>query len=588
MFDPTYRPPGIYELEPELTISQPILRERGLVGFIGLAERGPLDVPVRIVDINQFYEIYGNLDENTYLEPAVQAFFQNGGAECYVLRIAHVDPRKPGEIATLASNRLLTAGGKPSLDVYAINEGAWANVVNVETFPSEQIAQTFLTLDLKKGQTSATVKSTHGIARGSILRVYDEDGNEEILEVANIEGRVVHFQPLQKVKMNHPSSAPTYLEPIEFGIRVSYLGRDESFDNLSPGVRAPNYFETAVNSQSAIIQVADRNETLPGLDTIPALDSRVQLSGGQDGLHGVTPDDFMGKDLGPGERSGLAAFEIIEDVDVLCIPDLMWAYTNSTGFNSLKDIEVVQQALVTQCENQRDRFCILDLPNGSSPDTALQWRQLFDTAYAAFYFPWVQVDNGQTPLLVPPSGIVSGVYARCDLNIGLHKAPANEELLGALDVAISLNETDVGVLNNHGINCIRSFNARGIRVWGARTTSSDPMQRYITVRRVMSAAIRTLQSDLQWVMFEPNNPALWKKILRNISYFLYTLWQNGYLKGGTPEQAFFVKCDEDNNPIESRERGYVVIDVGLAPVRPAEFVFFRVVQENELSTAGHA
>jgi hypothetical protein len=584
MINPTYRPPGLYEEQSEQTYTPLALREQGIVGFMGLSQRGPLNIPVRLEDFSKFKEIFGILDEPTYLEDSVKSFFENGGEQCYVLRVAHLDPRSPGELATLATARFNDANKKPTILIDAKNEGDWGNSIRVEAFAPQQQPQTFLTLDMKKGQNEATVKSTHGIDRGSLLRIYDDDGNEEVLEVAEIEGRVVRFMSDTPASFDHASSAPTYLEPVLFGIRAEYLGQVENFDNLSFGPRASNYFEQVINANSEFISTRNLQSSSSSPQNLPAFGEQAILNGGRDGFHGVVPGDFIGMVSEPGARFGLKAFEILEDVDILCIPDLMWAHKNSTGFNSLKDIEVVQQAMITQCEEQRDRFCILDLPNGTSPDAALQWRQLFDSPYGAFYFPWIKANNTSTDELMPPSGFIAGVFARCDTTFGLHKAPANEEIVGALDVGIELTDGDIGTLNHHGINCIKAFPARGIRVWGARTISSDAMQRHIPVRRVMSGVIRAMTTDLQWVVFEPNTPNLWKKVLRNVSIFLYNMWTNGYFKGERPEDAFFVQCDENNNPTDVRERGMVIVDVGIAPVRPAEFVMFRVVQENELNT----
>jgi hypothetical protein len=583
MLNPSTRPPGIYEDRGESRYTSLVLRERGVVAFVGMAQRGPLNLPVKLFDFTKFREIYGALDEPTFLASSVESFFENGGVECYVLRVAHSDPRRPGELAALGSVRLHDKKMVNTIVLNAINEGEWGNSIQVEVTRPQQVPRTFLTLDLKKGQMEATLKSTHGISRGTQLRVFDDDGNQEILEVASIKGRVVTFAPETVPQINHSSSAPSYVEPVLFGLYISYLGKTENFEKLSFSKRAPNYFESLINIQSELIRVTNLESSTTGPDNLPVNGQKVVLSGGADGLHGVTPEDFLGMNQGPDHRYGLAALEVIEDIDMLCCPDLMWAYENSTGFNSLKDIEVVQQAMVTQCEVLRDRFSILDIPNGSSPSAALQWRQLFDSAYGAFYFPWILVKTQQGDQMVPPSGMVAGIYARCDQAIGLHKAPANEELRSALDVAVDLSDVDAGTLNQQGINCIRPFPARGIRVWGARTASSNAQHRYITVRRITSAVIRSMYHDLQWVVFEPNTPNLWKKVMRNVSYFLYDLWKRGYFKGDSPEKAFFVKCDEENNSPDTRDQGMVIVDVGISPVRPAEFVMFRIVQESEQS-----
>ncbi|MEX1103905.1 MAG: phage tail sheath C-terminal domain-containing protein, partial [Dehalococcoidia bacterium] len=199
------------------------------------------------------------------------------------------------------------------------------------------------------------------------------------------------------------------------------------------------------------------------------------------------------------------------------------------------------------------------------------------------YYPWVQVPNqnpnaSSTTMLMPPSGHMAGIWARSDGERGVHKAPANEVARGVLGLALNVTHAEQGVLNPVGINCIRAFPGRGIRVWGARTLSSDPSWRYLNVRRLFNYVEESIQNGTQWVVFEPNDYALWQRVKRDISAFLKRVWMSGALFGATPEEAFFVKCDAENNPPELRDVGQLVIDIGLAPVKPAEFVIFRISQ----------
>ncbi|MCE7929694.1 MAG: phage tail sheath family protein, partial [Chloroflexi bacterium CFX7] len=199
------------------------------------------------------------------------------------------------------------------------------------------------------------------------------------------------------------------------------------------------------------------------------------------------------------------------------------------------------------------------------------------------YYPWIQVAN-PTPgaasptILVPPSGHMAGIWARSDGERGVHKAPANEVIRGVIGLPINITSSEQGQLNPAGINCIRSFPGRGIRVWGARTLSSDPAWRYLNVRRLFNYVEKSLENGTQWVVFEPNDYALWQRVKRDVSAFLKRVWMDGALFGQTPEEAFFVKCDAENNPPETRDVGQLIIDVGIAPVKPAEFVIFRISQ----------
>jgi phage tail sheath protein FI len=204
----------------------------------------------------------------------------------------------------------------------------------------------------------------------------------------------------------------------------------------------------------------------------------------------------------------------------------------------------------------------------------------------AYYFPWVSMYDtaADAKVFAPPSGGICGVYSRVDSQRGVHKAPANEIFRTALGLKYSLTDAEQELLNPRGINCIREFPGRGIRVWGARTVSSNPEWRYVNVRRLFCMVEQAIQNGTNWVVFEPNTRDLWKKITRNLTSFLLNTWKSGALFGDTPEEAFYVRCDDELNPPESIDAGYVVVEVGLAPAKPAEFVVFRVSQktlENE-------
>jgi Bacteriophage tail sheath protein len=214
-----------------------------------------------------------------------------------------------------------------------------------------------------------------------------------------------------------------------------------------------------------------------------------------------------------------------------------------------------------------------------------EWRQNqagYDSKYGALYYPWLAVTNplggDGANLLVPPSGHIAGIYARTDEERGVHKAPANSVVLGAVDLELNVTKGEQDTLNPVGINCIRAFPGQGIRVWGARTLASDPAWRYVNVRRLFNYVEASIEAGTQWVVFEPNDQDLWARVRRDISAFLRRVWHSGALFGATPEQAFYVKCDEELNPPEVRDVGQLIIEVGMAPVKPAEFVIFRISQ----------
>ena len=276
------------------------------------------------------------------------------------------------------------------------------------------------------------------------------------------------------------------------------------------------------------------------------------------------------------------------------------ATTALTGFQAIDEIALVavpgaydadtQLAVIEHCETMGDRFAILDGAPASETDMwiADEIRQVRDSNYAALYFPWIVVFDpaaaaasppGDTRLTVPPSGHVAGIYARVDTERGVHKAPANERVRGALALEARLGRADQDGLNPAGINVIRELNG-AITVWGARTLGGDANGewKYVSVRRLFLYLRESIDEGTQWVVFEPNTPALWSKITRNVTAFLTNVWRAGALFGNTPAEAFYVRCDAATNPPELRDLGQVVTEVGVAVARPAEFVIFRLSQ----------
>jgi phage tail sheath protein FI len=213
---------------------------------------------------------------------------------------------------------------------------------------------------------------------------------------------------------------------------------------------------------------------------------------------------------------------------------------------------------------------------------------MYDSMFAAMYYPWIKVDNpaatgADTEIFVPPCGHMAGLWAQTDDTRGVWKAPANVVVRGALDVELPITKTEQGLLNPIGINCIRPFGTRGIRVWGARTLSSDSDWVYINVRRLFNMVETTILNGTQWVVFEPKDAKLWAGVKRTLNSFLRGLWRDGALFGATADQAFFVKCDAETNPPDSIDQGKLVVEVGIAPVKPAEFVIFRISQFKDQS-----
>jgi hypothetical protein len=282
-------------------------------------------------------------------------------------------------------------------------------------------------------------------------------------------------------------------------------------------------------------------------------------------------------------RAGLKSLEAFDEFDLLCAPDIMWPRQEGADLDKA-EVQQMQTAVLEHCYKQGDRFAILDaLPGASGPDVLEQRKGLAEAhkavTSAALYYPWVRVPDspGLPGRFVPPCGHVAGVIARSDLRVGVHKAPANEVLEGVLDLEVNLTNHEQGPLNVQGVNCLRVFPGRGIRVWGARTLSKEPFWRYVNVRRLFLTVGRWIERNMADVVFEPQSPRLWARIVRELSVYLEDLLRHGALKGRTPQEAFYVKCDAELNPPAVREAGMVITEIGLATAVPAEFVVVRLI-----------
>jgi phage tail sheath protein FI len=265
---------------------------------------------------------------------------------------------------------------------------------------------------------------------------------------------------------------------------------------------------------------------------------------------------------------------------MVVMPDIMGLAGEDGDDVQVRDL---QGKMISHCENMGDRMAILDCPEGLLPQEVLEWRMNtagYDSKFAALYYPWIEVMDPLTrkPMMVPPSGHVAGLWCRVDGERGVHKAPANEVVRGANGLGFQVTQAEQGGLNKVGINCIRAFPGRGIRVWGARTMSSDPEWRYINVRRLFNFVSESIMEGTQWSVFEPNDEKLWIQLRIAATNFLTRVWSDGALFGSTPAQAFYVKCDSETNPPEVIEAGQVICEIGIAPVKPAEFVIFRLSQ----------
>lgn len=531
---PEYKAPGVF-IEESNAGPRPIEGvSTTTAAFIGFAPTGPENTPVFIANWQQYCQQFGALDasgirdpfkDDYYLAPSVYAFFNNGGTRCYVVRL--VPQANPAGKKTLTT-RALKVPGKNSNAVSSLS------IVPKGDLTSDIVVDIQL--------QTAEVKPDSAKAKDAPVVPETDEGNEVL-----------------------------------FSLKVTRGGVQESFEKLSMSKKNPRNVADVVNRESALITVDEVLSTGAILDRNPAAGQYLLQAEQANLVQHVSSDDFRG-DLA--RRSGIDGLEIAEDVTMISVPDLMGAYQR--GQIDLDGVKGVQRALIDHCERVGNRMALLDTPPDLTPQQVRDWRNVevnFDTSCAAMYYPWITVDGaGGKPLNVPPSGFIAGIIARTDIERGVHKAPANVVVRGALRPTSQISKSEQEILNPIGVNCIREFPGLGVRVWGARTLSSDARWRYVPVRRLFNFVERSLERGTQWAVFEPNDEDLWFKVRRDISNFLTIVWRDGALFGLTPREAFYVKCDAELNPPEVRDVGIMQVEIAMAPVKPAEFVVMRFSQ----------
>ncbi len=511
--------PGVF-IE-EVSTPPPIVGvSTSTAGFAGVAERGP-EYACLVTSWAEYQRLYGGGNPSqSFLADAVYGFFANGGQRSYITRVV------PGA-ARAASASL---GG---LVVQAIGRGSWGQNIFFKFEPSAAPVD---------GETRYKISIWY--YRAPVPR-----GNPD---------------------PSAPDASPNRRKPEAF----------EQYDNLTGEQGAENYLLDVINSHSNLVRVAWDARRRPALPANPlTVRLRRAASGGS-----LQLADFVG-DLDPigglagaplGSGRGLKALEAIDEIALLCVPDEVHP--------TLAALRTpLRAAILNQCETHRDRFAILSAEAGRSDIDHPPLLPPRDSAYAAFYYPWIEVLDPQLQKkrLVPPTGHLAGIYARTDLERGVHKAPANEVVREALNLELPVTQAIQDSLNPRNVNCLRDFrpDSRGIRVWGARTMSSDPEWRYVNIRRLFIFVENSIARGTQWVVFEPNDEPLWARVRQNVTNFLVDLWRSGLLLGATPDQAFFVRCDRSTMTQHDIDHGRLICLIGLAAVRPAEFVIFRIGQK---------
>lgn len=585
------RLPGVYfEDNPKIDRGL-IISETGVPAFIGVASRGPLNEPVVVQSVNQFLRFFGDPVEGSYLYSSVWGFFMNGGTRCHVIRVAHVFRNGKTELARKARYELLDNAGYPALEVLASSEGSWGNQISIKiSYPDQPKVHSFITLDISAGARMLTVQSTRGIERGMLLKICDGK-QERYVTVERIRGNEVYWHA--PIDTNFRAAAPTYIDSVTFNLTVKENKKIERYINLSLGKWSSRSVERVVAQDSELIRV---NVLSDGeYEHYPEATDDLKLRGGRDGIEGITPEDVIGYNNGPGARYGIGTLECNEEIDLLCIPDLQFFLDKCPAFRSQHDILGVQMAMIAHCEKMGDRFAIIDPPRDIRYDQLHDYRSKFETSYGAMYYPWFVIKNEKgVDQPAPPCGFMAGVYAKCDRAEGVFRAPANVPMEGISGLFVHLNEGQLTELNEKGINVIKPSHSLGVRAWGARSLTNVPQWRYLMSRRVFNFVKRAIYENTQWVVFEINGTELRARVRDCIVTFLSKLWADGYFPGSNQDEAFFVTCDETNNGEEANPEDFggdtkvsaLNVDVGIALNKPMEYVVISFEHKLENQVVG--
>ena len=576
------RTPGIYQSQESAPPPALSIADTRITGFVGLSQKGPLGEPIQISNWDEFLEIFGEADVS-YLADSVYGFFRNGGTTAWVCRVAHAAAAGTTPDLSHAASAYLAQHdhwNKPTLTIRALNEGSWGNQIWIRC--QHQIgAQALLTRDLEVGAGEAHVSTTRGFEVGALIRIFDREHSDYAV-ITEVSDKLIKWSSETPISRKHRAAAPTHLEVLEFELHVALRDRREVFKGLQLDARSRNYAPRVIAARSRLIRAFDMHSTSPVPHNRPEPLALTKLLGGRDGLDAVTPEDFIGHDNGPADRWGLMALAARDEVALLACPDAMTFYERDPGPTGELRCQRVQDQMISICELQKERFAILDIPMSKDIDWVRRWRRRTDSSFAAYYWPWLKTTgpSGQARDL-PPSGFMAGVYATRDAE-GVHFAPANMPIIGVDDLSLRLTEDHMGLLNSESVNTFRL--QRGVRPWGARTASNDPEWRYINVRRLFIMLRRSIDAGFSWITFEPNDADTWGLVRDRTTAFLAGLYQNGMLAGGNPGQAFFVKCDAENNSADQVDLGILTCEIGVAPVHPAEFITISLTQQMNSGT----
>lgn len=544
-------------------------------GFIGIAERGPVEgLPQLVTNFSDFKRKYGSyLSENEYgeyrfLAYAVEHFFINGGSRCFIARVA------PGDAKCAAG--YAPDSETPVLRLTAKNPGKWGDGIRVVVTPASKAKTQVLQETEGVSGKQYRVKNAGGFQVGDVVAFSDKN-TVVYNRIRKNQDNVLEFEEEFEGSLVDTNLLPVKtLTTCEFHLEVKFDDQVELYENVSFNIEAANYIakKTAKSELIRAEYVGKATEGIvPPFEEICGVGGEsflaISLLNGSDGsISGISAADIIGQDNGAGKRTGIQAFLDNDMVSIMAVPGI-------TDPN-------VQLMLVAHCEGLGSRFAVLDVPKDAKKmDDIIAHRDIFDSAYAALYHPWLEVFDplDKKNIAIPPSGSVIGIYARSDNTRGVHKAPANETVRACVGLDCQFNKGEQDILNPKGVNLIRSFPGMGIRVWGARTATSNPSWKYVNVRRLFIFIEESIRANTNWAVFEPNDETLWVRVKRTIDVFLNGLWRNGYLAGSASSEAFFVNIGRDTMSQDDIDNGRLVCVIGVAPVKPAEFVIFRISQK---------
>ena len=569
-----YLSPGVYVEEFESGGKPMEGVSTSTAGFIGLAERGPVEgVPQLVTNFSDFRRTYGGyLSENEFgeyrfLAYAVEHFFINGGSRCFVSRVAPGDAKCAEGFAPAQEGAALIFTAK--------NPGLWGDNIRVTISPASKAKTQILEIRDTPTGKQYLVKNGAGFNAGDVVAYTDKKeviynkvlkSQDNVLEFAEDFDEGVVDKNLLPIKT---------ISTCEFSLEVKYDDQVELYENLSFNVEASN-FVTKRTAKSDLVSVAcgalPEGSTPPFASLCAAEDqalAAVSLAGGGNGsVASLSAADFIGVDNGAGKRTGIQSFLDNDMVSIMAVPGVVDPN--------------VQLMLVAHCENLGSRFAVLDMPRDAKKvQDILNHREIFDSNYAALYHPWLEIFDplDKKNIAIPPSGSMLGIYARSDNTRGVHKAPANEIVRACVGLDCQFNKGEQDILNPKGVNLIRAFPGQGIRVWGARTATSNASWKYVNVRRLFIFIEESIKANTNWAVFEPNDEQLWVRVKRTIDVFLTGLWRNGSLAGSSTSEAFFVDIGRSTMSQDDIDNGRLICVIGVAPVKPAEFVIFRITQK---------